>query len=269
MFFRFLLKIDDELPDRVRNDAGIFIFDYKYFNMDFSTDLLRLIWHELGHLAVDVIETDHISDSSVAEINFSYFQDAISNEKWGGFVKKVPSIKFNKLVEDSNKLSFAYICLLSGCILEKAFYKVIEDKEIEFENCFNSRNGFTGNGDFKCFNEIGVIYRKQFGNREELTKLIHFHLVDLITEQIYKEKFFSDLGNLSLNIRNRILFIYNETPKTNNFEFSIIDDELQELISELRQILKTNGIYKSIKNLQKEIMSKIELDNKYSDSQEF
>jgi len=24
MFFRFLFEIDDELPDRVRNDAGIF-----------------------------------------------------------------------------------------------------------------------------------------------------------------------------------------------------------------------------------------------------
>ena len=30
--------------------------------MDFSTDLLRVLWHELGHFCVDIIATDEDKD---------------------------------------------------------------------------------------------------------------------------------------------------------------------------------------------------------------
>jgi len=41
MFFRFLLKIDDEIPDQVRNEAGIFSCDWIYLIPVFQPNMMR------------------------------------------------------------------------------------------------------------------------------------------------------------------------------------------------------------------------------------
>ena len=229
--------------------------------MDFATDLLRVLWHEFGHLCVGIVETEQDKNYQINEIWVSFHEKAISEEKWGGAVSTIPTIKYNVLILDADKTSFSLIDTISGCTFQTIFYGEIENQVVDIEGCFGLGKSCAGRGDARSFHEIGFQYRQKFGNRESFTKYLNVELFDLYMQQITDNKpFLEALRIITIKYRDIILKSYHNSENQDDFYYHFEDENLISLKHEVLEILIATELYQSILNLKESIIEKMEVD---------
>lgn len=231
--------------------------------MDFSTDLLRVLWHELGHFCIEIIATDENKDYQIDRFYVSFHEAAISDEKWGGAIRTMPITKFDELINDPHKTAYAYISLISGCIFQTIFYNEIDEKELNFNSCFGLSKNCAGLGDLRKFNEIFSMYLQKYGNREKHVMYICRDLPQICEEHILENKnFLNQLNALAIRERDIILQEFNAAENKDDFYHHNDGGSIENLRNEVREILQNTGIYETIYSLKGQVCEAIEEDIK-------
>ena len=226
--------------------------------MEIKLDLERVLWHEIGHFCIDLIDTKRNENFSINAFNVYYRKIAITDHKWGGEVITIPSIKHDVLVEDIEKTSFSIINLISGCIFQTIFIKEILKNEISINDCFCAKGKCAGEYDCHQVWGINAQIRKKYGRNREFIEFIEVELLDIYYELVLKNTLLVD------NIRTLIIFyakkVFNKYEQSNNqdeFIYNFDSNEIELLKNEIHNILVTTSFENSINELAERIKDKI------------
>lgn len=229
--------------------------------MDFSEDLQRVLWHEFGHLCVDLLESEANLNFLVDDFFVRYNVYAISNHKWGGGVRMVPSVKFSVLVEDLDKTSFSLLSFTSGCVFETVFRNEFLQNKVFFEDCFSNKSGCAGNGDFMNFFTTSSELRKRYGRNQDFIKFSETELFDIYYNKIIANKaFLEQLNELVIKNRNVILEDYDKSDNKNDFFYYFSKEDLEILKIQVIEIMSKTLFNEVILELKETIRSKIEIE---------
>ncbi len=175
----------------------------------------------------------------------------------------MPITKFDELINDPNKTAYAYISLMSGCVFQTIFYNEIDEKEVNLKYCFGLGKNCAGLGDLRKFNEIFSMYLQKYGNREQHVMCINRDLLQTYEQCILENKdFLNQLNALAIRERDIILKDFNAAENKDDFYHHNDAIAIENLKSEVRQILQDTGLYKSINYLQRQVQKAIEEDIK-------
>ncbi len=211
------------------------------YQLNFEQDLKRSIWHELGHLMVDLMIVEFDSEYFIEkfEINFQIIKQYIQNEKfeikgWCGKVgiKSKTDDQFNPLI-NMDLLCLNIVSLSFGVILE-AIYFTKNNTLVSPSYLLNDKK--SGSSDLKCIHKL-------------VTEICDLHLEnnDVINnlrtniEEIYKyllnnEEFCVSMNKISESIVKDIFLsspsdnaIYKY--EMNRFQIISLSDEIIDLLS--------------------------------------
>ncbi|MFD2910191.1 hypothetical protein ACFSX9_15785 [Flavobacterium ardleyense] len=226
--------------------------------MEITIDLQRILWHELGHFCIDLIDTKRDENFSIDAFWVSYHKVAISDHKWGGGVKVIPSIKYEVLVEDIDKTSFSILNVISGCIFQTVFIKEIIKNEISTKDCFCPQGRCAGQQDFFTFHGITSKIRNRYGLSRELIYFSEIELFDIYYNLIIENKLFiENISELITYYANKIFKKYEQSDNKDEFFYYFNFDEIQLLRKEVYDILVITSFENTIEILKEKIKDKI------------
>ncbi|MGH2664844.1 hypothetical protein [Flavobacterium sp.] len=230
--------------------------------MDFSEDLLRVLWHEVGHFCVDLLESEANPDFVVDDFWVMYNENAISKHKWGGGVRMMPSVKWNVLVEDLDKTSFSMLGSISGCVFETVFLNEFLQKNVRFEDCFNNKEGCAGQGDFMSFFMMGSELRKKYGRNPDFIKFSETELFDIYYKQLITNKaFLEQLNEIVVKRRDKILADYKDSDNKKEYSHHLIKDDLDILKNHVTEIMLKTSFKEMILDIKEVIRAKMEIES--------
>lgn len=217
--------------------------------MSFSIDLQRVIWHELGHLCVDMLINEKFPEYDVSEFKLKYHVNAYPPYKWGGSIVLNPSIQPEIYNEDSELVSLCLIGCLAGCVYQTVFLnRIIKNESIKFENCFSLNRGSGGLYDCRSYNNIQSHHRKNNVHSQQLIEFLTSELHNLFVDLLIRNQTFIDgLNEYSLVYVNHGLQYFNETDSEINFSFSA--DYLGQIKVEIFELMNETNFSHSLKNL--------------------
>lgn len=217
--------------------------------MDSKTDLERVIWHEFGHLCIDIILNLRNDDYTINKIEFEYHKEALGN-KWGGKISN-----FSEKVKDDCDLlnlknfelySFQSMNLLSGCFFESQFLK----NNCEIESALNDFFKFGGSGesDYVKFRNLNkkLCHKSNFDIND--FNLNYLSIVEkFFIEELKKEfDFWENLKDLS----KKYLRIINSSINFNeNYTYSFNANEIDILINEIKILVEKYNFIQSINSI--------------------
>jgi hypothetical protein len=229
--------------------------------MNFSEDLQRVLWHEIGHFCVDLLEVESNPSFSIDELWVSYHEKAISNHKWAGGVKMVPSVKWNILVEDLDKTAFSMLGFISGCVFETVFRNEFLQNKVLFEDCFSHKSNCAGNGDFRSFFLTGSEFRKKYGRKPDFIKFSETELSEIYYHKIIaNQAFLEQLNELIINKRDAILDFYNKSDNKIEFFYHFSNKDLDILKDFIYEIMYKTSFKETILELKESIRTKMETE---------
>lgn len=227
--------------------------------MEFITDLQRILWHELGHLCVDLLDLEEDSNCDIDDFWVSYHKIAISDHKWGGGVKMVPSLKWAVLIQNNDKTSFALLGIISGCIFQTIFLKHFLQAEVVFEDCFCLQKNCAGQSDSISFYTLTSEVRKKNGRREDFIKFSEIGLSKMYYDLVLENSQFLEFMNqMILKYTNLISTAYHQSGSKDEFHYHFKGAELVSLKEEVCQIMSATSlkdVIVSLKEKIKEIMA--------------
>ncbi|PAM96354.1 hypothetical protein B4N84_02720 [Flavobacterium sp. IR1] len=227
--------------------------------MEIKYDLERVLWHEIGHLCIDLIEIEGSPDFFVDDFWVSYHKIAISEHKWGGGVKMLPSIKFEVLLQDDDKTSFALLGLISGCVFQTLFLKnFLKAADTSFEDCFCVQQKCAGNGDIRSFLGITSLIRKKYGLSKDFTQFSDRDLQHIYYDIIVKnQEFLGALHSLISRYTAIVYTVYEESENKDEFKYSFKKNDLDSLKQEVYNVMKGTGFYDTVIDLKERIKEKM------------
>ena len=226
--------------------------------MEIKFDLERVLWHEIGHFCIDLVDTKRSESFSISAFWVCYRKIAITDHKWGGGVETIPSIKHNVLVEDIEKTSFSILNLISGCIFQTIFIKEILKNEISTNDCFCPKGKCAGQQDFYQFSGITAQIRKKYGSNREFIDFIEVELFDIYYELVLKNGLFIDnIRALIIVYANKVFNKYEQSDNQDEFFYNFDSDEIELLKNEIHNILVITSFENSINELTERIKNKI------------
>lgn len=217
--------------------------------MSFNIDLQRVIWHELGHLCVDMLINEKFPQYVVSEFNLKYHANAYPPYKWGGSIVLHPSIQPEIYIEDSELVSLCLIGCLAGCVYQTVFFnRIIKNELIKFEHCFSLDRGSGGLHDCRSYNNIQSHHRKKNEHSQQLIEFLTSELQNLfINLLIENPDFINRLNEYSLIYIDHVLQYFSEADSEINFSFSA--DYLGQIKVEIFQLMNETNFSHSLKNL--------------------
>lgn len=226
--------------------------------MEISIDLQRILWHELGHFCVDLIDNEKDENFSISAFWVSYHKIAISDHKWGGGVKVIPSTKFEVLVEDIDKTSFSILNVISGCIFQTIFLKEIIKIETSNNDCFCPQDKCAGKQDFFTFHRITSQIRKRYGYNSEFVGFSEIELFDIYYKLIIENKLFVESINELISCYVKKIFnTYEISENKEEFYYYFESDEIELLKKEIYDILVKTSFKTTIEILKEKIKEKM------------
>lgn len=230
----------------------------KYLNMENITDLKRVLWHEIGHFCIDVIDLEADNKFSIDEFWVSYHSNAISEHKWGGGVRTIPSIKLDELVEDIDKISFSFISLISGCIFQTFFLKELMQLNIDFKDCFCVQENCAGKSDMKLFHSIASKQRSKYGRKDLFIKFSEIEIIDIYYKIIIEEPvFIENINKLINSLSNKIYNTYQHSKNNDEFSYYLSKKEIFNLKEDIFSIMYESSFFEKIVNLKEMIKEKM------------
>jgi len=227
--------------------------------MEIRTDLERLLWHETGHLCVDLIEIEDSPDFLVDDLWANYHAIAISKHKWEGGVRMLPSIQYDVLLQDDDKTSFALLGLISGCVFQTLYLKeFLKDADVGFEDCFCMQQKCGGRGDIMSFLGITSLIRRKYGLNRDFIQFIERELQHIYYDIITKnQEFLGELQSLISNYTAIVYDVYEQSENKDKFQYSLKGKYLDSLKEEVFKLMKGTGFYDAVKELKESIKEKM------------
>ncbi|MWB92925.1 hypothetical protein GON26_00970 [Flavobacterium sp. GA093] len=227
--------------------------------MEIRTDLERVLWHEIGHLCIDLIEIEDSPDFFVDDLWANYHAIAISEHKWEGGVRMLPSIQYEVLLQDDDKTSFALLGLISGCVFQTLYIKeFLKDADVGFENCFCMQQKCGGRGDIISFLGITSLIRKKYGLNKDFIEFSERELQHIYYDIITKnQEFLGELHILISRYTAIVYAVYQESENKDEFKYSLKGNYLDSLNDELIKLIKGTGFYDAVKGLKESIKEKM------------
>lgn len=225
--------------------------------MEITIDLQRILWHELGHFCVDLLDTEANSNFSINSFKVSYYSIAIS-DKWGGSVTVLPSVKFEVLIEDLDKTSFAILNLISGCIFQTIFLKEIIESKVSFKDCFSLKDGCAGKSDCLSFHQITSRIRNRYGRNEKFIQFSEAQLFNIYYNLVVENlNFLKRTNELVTFYKDKIFKAYEQSENKDEFHYSLNVEELESLKKEFYQIISETSLKDTLINLKEQLKEKI------------
>ncbi|QOG01081.1 hypothetical protein [Flavobacterium sp. MDT1-60] len=227
--------------------------------MEIRTDLERVLWHEVGHLCIDLIEIEDSPDFFVDDLWANYHKIAISEYKWEGGVRMLPSIKFDVLLQDDDKTSFALLGLISGCVFQTLFLKdLLKVPGIGFEDCFCVQQKCGGRGDIRSFLGITSLIRRKYGLNKDFIQFSEKELQHIYYDIITKnQEFLGALHSLISRYTAIVYAVYELSENKDEFKYSLKGNDLDSLKEEVFKLMKVTGFYDAVKELKESIKEKM------------
>lgn len=224
--------------------------------MEFERDLHRVIWHEFGHMCIDILKIKNYTSLMIDSVSFKYHSNALPPYKWGGQVSVKPSIKFEKLVLNIEFTAFAILSLISGCIFQTIyFYKIIGNKSITFQDCFDIKKGLCGQSDYITLLSITIEFRKKYGYNKDSVLFIEKELQNIYLGMIMKnEEFISKINNLITEYKEIII---NKYKGEESFEYILDNEQIVNLRQSLYEIMNETNFIKQIETLKNQLVEKL------------
>ncbi len=228
--------------------------------METQIDIRRILWHEMGHFYIDLIDTAHNRNYFIDDFGISYHEDAITEHKWAGSVKTLPEIKWESLVEDIEKTSFTLLNLISGCIFQTYYLRNFLNKNIDYNECFCFGNNCAGRGDIKKYENLIHHITIKYGEKFHLKNFLYIELPKTYYENILKKTLFLNKTNeLAKTYCTIILSRLNQMENQNNFKYYFKDNGLDLLKEQLNSIIDESDFKKDIIEFKEKIKNKITL----------
>lgn len=212
--------------------------------MEITNDLKRILWHEIGHFCIDLLDSASNPDFQIDSFVVSYHENAISYHKWAGRVKTLPGLKFGELIKDNDKTSFAILSLISGCSFQTIFLKEFLKCNIIFCRCFCKQDKCVGQDDNYKFYDILSRLRNKYIENERLMKFLELELFDAFYSLIVKnQEFLNKINELVIIFSDKIFDVYQQSGNKDEFHYPFDENELQILKEEV-SIIMTESLFK-------------------------
>ena len=123
--------------------------------MILSEQIREIVWHEIGHLCLDIILVKKIKSKKlkITELQIHHL-NVIDGPKWGGHVEVLPGPSYIEVVKDINYFGLKLLTLYSGCLFQNLYHKKILKNDYEIKNCFCLREGCIGRKDWSDYNSL-------------------------------------------------------------------------------------------------------------------
>ncbi|MEM7487146.1 MAG: hypothetical protein AAF348_18215 [Bacteroidota bacterium] len=232
--------------------------------MSLNDEIKRTVWHEMGHLCIDIIKPIHYKDYAVREFCIKYLQRSDDLPSWGGFVKMLPTIKYLEIPKDSSFMAYSLMSLCGGCIFETRHLGG------DLKDCFGHDLKCVGSGDWHAYKGIVSTSSRlhpYFRGNKEVFQFIEFDYVKLIQEEILKLNYFFDaLEKMANQISSEIEKDFSSKEKPSPYSFLIDNEKLEKLIIKVAEISEKNGFTETISTLREKFIEEYEsFIEKYKD----
>lgn len=223
-------------------------------------DLKRILWHEMGHFVVDLVEEKYNQNNHIDDVWVSYHKYANSDHKWAGGVQTLPEINIETTSKEIDKASYTLLNLISGCLFQTYFLKEIQKENVNFNDCFSYSRFSAGRGDFYKFDTLISYIRKKYGENEKLKTFLGKELKEDYRQNLIKNaNFLNKTKGLIENYSNLILKKHQQYKENTEFKYSFKnEDKLELLKKEINYILKKNNFDFEIEKIKNKIKEKIE-----------
>ncbi|MES2573345.1 MAG: hypothetical protein V4572_00240 [Bacteroidota bacterium] len=206
-----------------------------HLNEDF-VNIQKILWHEIGHLIIDIKKTDTIENLHLSKINISFSHDKYFN--WSGFVQVLPEFSKDDIVSQTEIFITYLISIVSGCAFETIFKKtILKDEGFNFNVCFCPKETCIGQTDYYKYNEIFSFFLDKYLLRgsKEVCELILGKVVSVFIEELCTfGDFYKQIDKVIFEISQEIHIEFKNTEK--EFSFDIQNEcliEFRETINEL------------------------------------
>ncbi|GMN07488.1 hypothetical protein MTsPCn5_28770 [Croceitalea sp. MTPC5] len=232
--------------------------------MSLYEEIKRAVWHEMGHLCIDIIKPTHHIDYAVKEFCIKYRQRRDDLPSWGGFVKMLPSIKYLEIPKDSSFMAYSLMSLCGGCIFETRHLGG------DLKDCFGQDLKSVGSGDWRAYKGIVSTSSRihpYFRGNKEVFQFIEFDYVKLVQDEILKlTYFFKELEKIVNKISSEIEKDFSSKGKPSPYSLLIDNEKLEKLITEAAEISEKYGFTETISALRERFMEEYEsFIEKYKD----
>jgi hypothetical protein len=223
--------------------------------MSISEDIKRILWHEMGHLCVDILKKEDHNQLEVNLLNLSFTDHHDDLFKWSGYVEILPSLPFIDIPKNHSLMAYSLISLGAGCIFETIYFNEIKgDESMKFEDSFSFNKESIGNGDWRNYEEIMFKMRELYPNFRGKIDLLEYMGTGFL--KIVHDTFFtlSDfIIKLSHIIDEEVIKIEGKftkhNPSTGEFSYNYSGEDLNHLIQKIIPLMDNNGFRYELKNI--------------------
>jgi len=231
---------------------------------DNINNIRKIFYHEIGHLCVDIMKIDIVNDAYLNNLNISYISNANQNESlnWCGYVEVLPEYPYSNIPKDLHVFSSFLLSLVSGCIFQTTLNNIYLQKNDDFRDCFGRGNNCLGVKDFHDYNRIVSEFLKINEDSRGNRKLLQFMYGDIIDifykELISKKSFINELILITEDYIKAIDEAFRKHDSSNTFSYDIKNEQLSQLINDIKIVLDKHGIFKFINSKIEFIVKTIE-----------
>lgn len=222
-------------------------------------EIKSILWHEIGHLLIDLFLVNSHSDISISKVVIRNYE--CKNIKWCGYVDLIPSekLKYNEVVKNDSLTAFKFLSLVSGCLFQSEFATI----KLDFKDCFAFKNTAIGKGDHDQFYQIPFKLREAYDISEEDKKKFYQKLDKIVFQEYPKEilkldKFISEMYKFIAYLGKVIITDFNSKSNKEEYSFIIQDEFLVEISEKLIEIMKVNGFTELLNSLHQELVDTIQ-----------
>ncbi len=221
--------------------------------MDIKVDLERVIWHEIGHLCMDIILCSKNSEFEIYKIEFNY--NSIANgRKWGGVIgcknPKIPSVNDLLVCNNLELFCLKFLNLYSGCIFELNYLNDFHNQSLNINDLFAIDPSKSGTSDYQSLRDLNNEFSKYYKIDK---KEFDFNYVKMI-KNIFENKFskMNDFKSKLKFISEKyfdVVYSNFESNFNNEYVYKFTEELKNNLIDDLNKIFDSTDFFKFIDSI--------------------
>jgi hypothetical protein len=227
--------------------------------MENLDEVKSILWHEIGHLLIDLLIVNSHSDIIVSKVVIRNYD--CENFDWCGLVDSSPKekLEYSEVVKSDSLIAFKFFSLISGCIFQSEF----DATTLKFKNCFAFKKNAIGKGDYSKFYEISYKLRDTYKVLEDDKKKFYQKLDEIVLEKYPREilkleKFTTEMKKFIAYLGKIIITDFNSNSNQDRYSYVIAGEFLNSISEQLLKIMKTNGFITLIEGLHQELVLTIQ-----------
>jgi|GEM_PF-3940691 len=201
-----------------------------------------ILWHEVGHLCVDVLKIQFSDKITIDKLTIS--NEICENCDWCGQVILGPedSLTYEEVVKDNYLTAYSLISLVSGCF----FQSKIGPEALEFEECFCAKKKAIGYEDYYKYHELPFQLRNHHplldANKNIFLDRLELMQDEYKTELLKLKDFQTEISKVISHEVEKIHSKFSELNKPKRFSFHYEGEELQKLSDVILETMNSYGL---------------------------